>query len=640
MGTNSSTRRVSFESDENENISVVKGIRLSENVINRMREPEVPPKLQHAPPAPPPMAPPLLTPLPLLRPLPPLFDPITSSPPPPPVVEPVALPAPPPPAPPATETVAAPPPPPPQPPKEQVAAPAFGDMAPPSPSPSAAAVAVAAPAYEPVVAPPPPAPAAVEPIILPTSVPPSAPIAPPLLAPCHAAVKAVAALAPSPLAIEPAPLPINQSVASPPVIEPIAPSHVIVPIAPPSVAEPIPPPLPVKEPIIAPPLPKSEPLSSPPVFEPVLIPPPALHPSGNALSLQRAEPFTAPPLPEFTAPCEPVALPPQPPVDPVSLAPAPEPVVVPESISVPPPSPPPPPPAAAAASLKDPRQCLSYQKLLSGRPRGARSPSAAALCRAGEDVLINEESSELGGLLEFNFNGAALRGSSGATAASVFEDAVDRQSPPPYARVFLLKARRTKASLRLPLVRSPFSLAVRSLQKRRGVDEEALRKKITDELFKGLEQDRAKAERELQAWALNELQISGSACFSPVAVKWRLCGGSVRFIWVQPELICIKERLQGADLPPPLLCEPSEQNDSEEEEDVNQIAAAGTIPEKTTEMFSLLRPLFPVHLITTLSRFFLAAAVRRSARGGTGRRVRQGPIQTVLDSSTSEGSMR
>lgn len=32
------------------------------------------------------------------------------------------------------------------------------------------------------------------------------------------------------------------------------------------------------------------------------------------------------------------------------------------------------------------------------------------------------------------------------------------------------------------------------------VDEEALRKKITDELFKGLEQDRAKAEQELQVW--------------------------------------------------------------------------------------------------------------------------------------------
>ncbi|XP_068442637.1 coiled-coil-helix-coiled-coil-helix domain containing 3a isoform X5 [Clinocottus analis] len=117
MGANNSTRRVSFESDENENISVVKGIRLSENVINRMREPDVPPKLQHAPSPPPSMAP-TLTP-PVLRPIPPLFDPIISLPPLPPLIEPVAPPAPPPPAPSATETVAAPPPPPPHPLKEQ-----------------------------------------------------------------------------------------------------------------------------------------------------------------------------------------------------------------------------------------------------------------------------------------------------------------------------------------------------------------------------------------------------------------------------------------------------------------------------------------------------------------------------------------
>ncbi|XP_015207940.2 coiled-coil-helix-coiled-coil-helix domain containing 3a isoform X1 [Lepisosteus oculatus] len=38
MGGNSSSRRVSFEADENDNITVVKGIRLSENVINRMRD--------------------------------------------------------------------------------------------------------------------------------------------------------------------------------------------------------------------------------------------------------------------------------------------------------------------------------------------------------------------------------------------------------------------------------------------------------------------------------------------------------------------------------------------------------------------------------------------------------------------------
>ncbi|XP_040843422.1 MICOS complex subunit MIC19 isoform X2 [Ochotona curzoniae] len=38
MGGNASTRRVTFEADENENITVVKGIRLSENVIDRMKE--------------------------------------------------------------------------------------------------------------------------------------------------------------------------------------------------------------------------------------------------------------------------------------------------------------------------------------------------------------------------------------------------------------------------------------------------------------------------------------------------------------------------------------------------------------------------------------------------------------------------
>uniref|UniRef100_A0A9L0SZ89 Coiled-coil-helix-coiled-coil-helix domain containing 3 n=1 Tax=Equus caballus TaxID=9796 RepID=A0A9L0SZ89_HORSE len=38
MGGTASTRRVTFEADENENITVVKGIRLSENVIDRMKE--------------------------------------------------------------------------------------------------------------------------------------------------------------------------------------------------------------------------------------------------------------------------------------------------------------------------------------------------------------------------------------------------------------------------------------------------------------------------------------------------------------------------------------------------------------------------------------------------------------------------
>ncbi|XP_077120562.1 MICOS complex subunit MIC19 isoform X2 [Ranitomeya variabilis] len=47
MGGTGSTRRVSFEADENDNITVVKGIRLSENVINRMRES---PSLRPSPP--------------------------------------------------------------------------------------------------------------------------------------------------------------------------------------------------------------------------------------------------------------------------------------------------------------------------------------------------------------------------------------------------------------------------------------------------------------------------------------------------------------------------------------------------------------------------------------------------------------
>ncbi|XP_077450356.1 coiled-coil-helix-coiled-coil-helix domain containing 3a isoform X4 [Stigmatopora argus] len=113
MGANNSTRRVSFESDENDNITVVKGIRLSENVINRMREPS---KAPHPKPVPPP------------------FDPIPSFPPPP------SPPAPP------QETVA---PPPPQP--VQVEAPTIIDMV----LPSASLPADVSPAFEPSTAPPP-----------------------------------------------------------------------------------------------------------------------------------------------------------------------------------------------------------------------------------------------------------------------------------------------------------------------------------------------------------------------------------------------------------------------------------------------------------------------------------------------------
>ncbi|NXL43396.1 MIC19 protein, partial [Podilymbus podiceps] len=51
-GGGSSTRRVTFEADENENITVVKGVRLSDSVIDRMKEPSSPsgrPQSQHRP---------------------------------------------------------------------------------------------------------------------------------------------------------------------------------------------------------------------------------------------------------------------------------------------------------------------------------------------------------------------------------------------------------------------------------------------------------------------------------------------------------------------------------------------------------------------------------------------------------------
>ncbi|MEQ2299566.1 hypothetical protein AMECASPLE_016512 [Ameca splendens] len=95
MGANNSTRRVSFESDENHNITVVKGIRLSENVIKRMKEPTAPTS--------PTLKAPTLTPSSLPRPVPPLVDLATSLPPPLPFVEPVASRAPSPPPKPPTE---------------------------------------------------------------------------------------------------------------------------------------------------------------------------------------------------------------------------------------------------------------------------------------------------------------------------------------------------------------------------------------------------------------------------------------------------------------------------------------------------------------------------------------------------------
>uniref|UniRef100_A0A3B1JA76 Coiled-coil-helix-coiled-coil-helix domain containing 3a n=1 Tax=Astyanax mexicanus TaxID=7994 RepID=A0A3B1JA76_ASTMX len=90
MGANNSTRRVSFESDENENVTIVKGIRLSENVINRMRESAAPQKQAKSPP-PSPESPPTR-----FDPPKPLLEPFTV-PQPPPATEPVAPPAAPPP---------------------------------------------------------------------------------------------------------------------------------------------------------------------------------------------------------------------------------------------------------------------------------------------------------------------------------------------------------------------------------------------------------------------------------------------------------------------------------------------------------------------------------------------------------------
>ncbi|XP_030815944.1 MICOS complex subunit MIC19 isoform X3 [Camarhynchus parvulus] len=47
MGGGGSTRRVTFEADENENITVVKGVRLSDSVIDRMKEPSSASGRQH-----------------------------------------------------------------------------------------------------------------------------------------------------------------------------------------------------------------------------------------------------------------------------------------------------------------------------------------------------------------------------------------------------------------------------------------------------------------------------------------------------------------------------------------------------------------------------------------------------------------
>uniref|UniRef100_A0A3P8VCH4 Coiled-coil-helix-coiled-coil-helix domain containing 3a n=1 Tax=Cynoglossus semilaevis TaxID=244447 RepID=A0A3P8VCH4_CYNSE len=155
MGVNNSTHRVSFESDEHENIMVVKGVWLSNNVINRMKEPTAPSKPNPDSPSPPPTVPTPPPPPPVSRPVPPLFDPITSLPPLSQLKEPVAPPAPPPssqPAPPTSKTVS-PPTPPPKPQTEK-------------------------PSVKPVSPPPPPAPAP-EPVVVPESIPAPPPPPPP-----------------------------------------------------------------------------------------------------------------------------------------------------------------------------------------------------------------------------------------------------------------------------------------------------------------------------------------------------------------------------------------------------------------------------------------------------------------------------
>lgn len=59
------------------------------------------------------------------------------------------------------------------------------------------------------------------------------------------------------------------------------------------------------------------------------------------------------------------------------------------------------------------------------------------------------------------------------------------------------------------------------------VDEEALRKKITDELYKGLEQDRAKAEQELQAWL--------DTCTHPHTHTYTVLDGKCFFVYDLPQ---------------------------------------------------------------------------------------------------------
>ncbi|MED6235665.1 hypothetical protein ATANTOWER_031200 [Ataeniobius toweri] len=286
MGANNSTRRVSFESDENDNITVVKGIRLSENVIKRMKEPTAPTS--------PTLKAPTLTPSSLPRPVPPLVDLATSLPSPLPFVEPVAPRA---------------PSPPPKPPTEQVAGNTKVDLVLSHSSPSASANAVAASAFEALTPRSAPPPLAHTEQLTPVS--------------CHTSgvVEAVTPLAPPPPVTE-APPPFTQSIACTPSV--VTPPHAIEPLASPRV-----------------PILNSESLSSPPVFKPITILPASMHPSGGSVPQQPAEPLATYHLSEFTAACEPVAPPSQPTAESLSPAPVPEPAAVPQSSPVSPPAAPP-----------------------------------------------------------------------------------------------------------------------------------------------------------------------------------------------------------------------------------------------------------------------------------------------------------
>lgn len=76
------------------------------------------------------------------------------------------------------------------------------------------------------------------------------------------------------------------------------------------------------------------------------------------------------------------------------------------------------------------------------------------------------------------------------------------------------------------------------------VDEEALRKKITDELYKGLQQEKAKAEQELQAWL--EAEKARAAAQAQSEAQSQVQGDVARILSV--ERAVAKESLEQAIL--------------------------------------------------------------------------------------------